>query len=105
MAIIWNQLELQQLNDKAIADLLLLQRRLAPTPTNKGYRKNQVRFLTWTQLNAVPYTTFSSGKDLANFLAGTKHCYQFHQVSTHKTMRAAVYNLHDDGPHRMGADD
>jgi len=99
VAIIRNQLESQQLNDQAIADLL--HQRLAPTPTNKGYRKNQLRFLAWAQLHTVPYTTFS-GNDLVNFLADMRHSYQL-QVSTLKTVRAAVSHLHDD-PQRMSAD-
>ncbi|KAL7310220.1 hypothetical protein PS15m_009744 [Mucor circinelloides] len=74
VAIIRNQLESQQLNGQAIVNFS--QQRLAPTPTNKEYCKNQLRFLTWTQLNAaVPHGTFS-GKDLANFLADMRHSYQ-----------------------------
>lgn len=99
VAIIRNQLESQQLNDQAIADLL--HQRLAPTPTNKGYRKIQLRFLAWAQLHTVPYTTFS-GNDLVNFLADMRHSYQL-KVSTLKTVRAAVSRLHAD-PQRMSAD-
>lgn len=101
VAIIRNQLESQQSNGQAIADLL--QQRLAPTPTNKGYHKNQLRFLAWAQLNTVSYTTFS-GNYLVNFLAADmRHSYQL-QASTLKTVRAAVSHIHDDPQQRMSAD-
>lgn len=104
VAIIRNQLESQQLNGQAIVNFS--QQRLAPTPTNKEYCKNQLRFLTWTQLNAaVPHGTFS-GKDLANFLADMRHSYQLQVVATLNALRAGVnyIHLHKD-PQRMSAVD
>ncbi|KAG0731077.1 hypothetical protein G6F23_015666 [Rhizopus arrhizus] len=51
VAIIRNKLESQHLNKHAVSDLL--RQRLAPTATNKGYRKNQLRFLEWAQQHKV----------------------------------------------------
>ncbi|KAG0755157.1 hypothetical protein G6F24_012020 [Rhizopus arrhizus] len=81
VAIIRNKLESQHLNKHAVSDLL--RQRLAPTATNKGYRKNQLRFLEWAQQHKVSFTAFS-GVDLVNFLADIRQSHGL-QVATLKT--------------------
>ncbi|KAG1135094.1 hypothetical protein G6F38_013055 [Rhizopus arrhizus] len=92
VAIIRNKLESQHLNEHAVSDLL--PQRLAPTATNKGYRKNQLRFLEWAQQHNVSFTAFS-GVDMVNFLADIRQSHGL-QVATLKTVRAAVAHLHDN---------
>ncbi|KAG1534397.1 hypothetical protein G6F51_012118 [Rhizopus arrhizus] len=92
VAIIRNKLESQHLNENAVSDLL--RQRLAPTATNKGYCKNQLRFLEWAQQHKVSFTAFS-GVDMVNFLADIRQSHGL-QVATLKTMRAAVAHLHDN---------
>ncbi|KAG0804514.1 hypothetical protein G6F57_014550 [Rhizopus arrhizus] len=94
MAIIRNKLANANLNEQAIQDLLT--QKLASNPTNKAYRKNQLRFLEWANHNRVSFTAFS-GADLINFLATIRQTYNF-QVATLKTVRAAVAHLHDNPP-------
>ncbi|KAG0883999.1 hypothetical protein G6F34_013399 [Rhizopus arrhizus] len=94
VAIIRNKLVKANLNEQAIQDLLT--QKLAPNPTNKAYRKNQLRFLEWANHNRVSFTAFS-GADLINFLATIRQTYNF-QVATLKTVRAAVAHLHDNPP-------
>ncbi|KAG1148991.1 hypothetical protein G6F37_011502 [Rhizopus arrhizus] len=82
------------LNEQAIQDLFT--QKLASNPTNKTYRKNQLRFLEWANHNWVSFTAFS-GADLINFLATIRQTHNF-QVATLKTIRAAVAYLHDNPP-------
>ncbi|KAG0780610.1 hypothetical protein G6F19_012047 [Rhizopus arrhizus] len=92
VAIIRNKLESQHLNENAVSDLL--RQCLAPTATNKSYRKNQFRFLERAQQHNVSFTAFS-GVDMVNFLADIRQSHGL-QVATLKTMRAAVAHLHDN---------
>ncbi|CEP17814.1 hypothetical protein [Parasitella parasitica] len=92
VALIRSKVERLQLNDQATKDLL--QQRLAPTPTNQGYRKTHLRFLAWAQQHGVSFTEFTSA-DVINFLADMKQAHSL-QVSTLKTMRSAVVHLHND---------
>ncbi|CEP06982.1 hypothetical protein, partial, partial [Parasitella parasitica] len=91
VAIIRNKLETQRLNPQAIEDLLRQQ--LAPTPTNKGYRNYQLRFIAWAQSGEISLTAFS-GADVVNFLATLKQAHNY-QVPTLKLARAAITHLHD----------
>lgn len=92
VAIIRDKLVKQDLNEQALKDMLL--QKLAPTATNKGYRKSQLRFLAWASKHNVSCTSFS-GADLINFLATLKHDFNL-QSTTLKSIRAAVTHLHDD---------
>ncbi|KAG1143706.1 hypothetical protein G6F37_006510 [Rhizopus arrhizus] len=94
VAIIWNKPVKANLNEQAIQDLLT--QKLASSPTNKAYRKNQLRFLEWANHNQVSYTAFS-GDDLINFLAAIRQTHNF-QVATLKSVRVAVAHLHDNPP-------
>jgi hypothetical protein len=91
VAIIRNKLEKANLNKLVTQDLL--NQKLAPNPTNKAYRKNQLRFLEWAINNQVSYTSFS-GSDIVNFLATIRQTHNL-QAPTLKTIRAAVAHLHD----------
>ncbi|CEP13070.1 hypothetical protein, partial, partial [Parasitella parasitica] len=55
--IIRSQLVRRNLNPQATTDLMA--QRLANNPTNKLYRKNQLRFLEWAIKNSVSYTDFT----------------------------------------------
>jgi hypothetical protein len=92
VAIIRSKLAAASLSDQAIQDMLHQQ--LAPTPTNQGYRKSQLRFLAWAQKNNVSFTTFT-GADLVNFMADIRNTHYL-QVTTLKTIRTAVVHLHDN---------
>ncbi|CEP10416.1 hypothetical protein, partial, partial [Parasitella parasitica] len=92
VAIIREQLVNSGLNAQAVEDML--QQRLAPTGTNLGYRKNQLRFLEWAMQHNVPFTTFTPAQ-LINFLADMRTRHNL-QASTLKTLRAAVSHLHED---------
>ena len=91
VAIIRQQLMKQNLNAQAVEDMLT--NKLAPTGTNLGYRKNQLRFLEWAIKNGVSITSFTP-VELVNFLADMRTHHNL-QASTLKTLRAAVSHLHD----------
>ncbi|KAG1146995.1 hypothetical protein G6F37_004388 [Rhizopus arrhizus] len=92
LAIISNEYSKNQLNDNATQDLL--QPLLEPTATNRGYRKNQLRFLAWATAHNVSPTMFT-GADAVNFLARLKHDHKL-QLGTLKSIRTAIAHLHDD---------
>ncbi|CAO0803490.1 unnamed protein product [Mucor circinelloides] len=90
--IIKQQLLRKNLHAQAVEDLLT--QKLAPTGTNLGYRKNQLRFLAWAIQHNVSCTSFSA-VNLANFLADMRRVHGL-QASTLKTLRSAVAHLHDE---------
>jgi hypothetical protein len=92
VAIIRSKLVAANLSDQAIQGMLHQQ--LAPTLTNQGYRKSQLRFLAWAQKNNVSFTTFT-GADLVNFMVDIRNTHHL-QVATLKTICAAVVHLHDN---------
>jgi hypothetical protein len=91
VAIIRNKLEKTNLNTQAVDDLL--SQRLANNGTNRGYRKNQLRFLAWATQQKVSYTAFTPS-EMVNFLADMRQAHNL-QASTFKTLRTAVAHLHD----------
>ena len=92
VAIIRGKLLTANLSDQAVQDIL--NEKLADTGTNRAYRKNQLRFLARTTQNSISNTNFSCA-DLINFMAEIRQTNSL-QVSTLKTIRAAVAHLHDD---------
>ncbi|KAG0977719.1 hypothetical protein G6F28_012327 [Rhizopus arrhizus] len=92
LEIISNKYSKNGLNDNATRDLL--QPLLEPTATNRGYRKNQLRFLAWATAHNVSPTMFT-GADVVNFLARLKHDHKL-QLGTLKSIRTAIAHLHDD---------
>ncbi|KAI8079703.1 uncharacterized protein B0P05DRAFT_469915 [Gilbertella persicaria] len=90
--IISTQLLKKELNAQAVENLLA--QKLAPTGTNLGYRKNQLRFLEWAIQNNVSFTSFTP-VELVNFLADMSSRHGL-QASTLKTLQAVVVHLHDD---------
>ncbi|KAG1300906.1 hypothetical protein G6F64_012275 [Rhizopus arrhizus] len=92
LAIISNKYSKNGLNDNATQDLL--QPLLEPTATNRGYRKNQLRFLAWATAHNV-FPTMFTGADVVNFLARLKHDHKL-QLGTLKSIRTAIAHLHVD---------
>ncbi|KAK4514698.1 Nuclear aminoacylation-dependent tRNA export pathway component [Mucor velutinosus] len=92
VATIRHQLLKKTLNAQAVEDLLAA--KLAPTGTNLSYRKNQLRFLEWAIKNGASFTSFTP-VELVNFLSDIRTRYNL-QVSTLKTVRAAVAHLHNE---------
>ncbi|KAG0753053.1 hypothetical protein G6F24_013216 [Rhizopus arrhizus] len=77
LAIISNKYSKNGLNDNATQDLL--QPLLEPTATNRGYRKNQLRFLAWATAHNV-FPTMFTGADVNSDCSFTCRL-SFHQLS------------------------